>query len=205
MISLKSFVKAIHDAILVANEDLMERNVGLLDKYFVDADADADLQNKLNEALKVSKNIVDKRGAVTRDDFKTATDALEEAKDALQADDSSSEAKDIRSYTPRTVVLEYPKNTASGVEYVPVHVPLLTLTPLNMSQVEKAVLKADFELEMDDEGNLQLNFVDSSNRWGRRDKTRGSLEITIAPHEMSQGLKSVIEGYERALKSQLPQ
>lgn len=34
MISFKSFVNAIHDAILKANEALMDKNTDLLDKYF---------------------------------------------------------------------------------------------------------------------------------------------------------------------------
>ncbi|MFI5151483.1 MAG: DUF2589 domain-containing protein [Bacteroidia bacterium] len=34
MISFKSFITAIHDAIMTTNDALMDKNVGLLDKYF---------------------------------------------------------------------------------------------------------------------------------------------------------------------------
>jgi rRNA maturation endonuclease Nob1 len=38
MISFKSFINAIHDAILKANETLMDKNEALLDKYFEETD-----------------------------------------------------------------------------------------------------------------------------------------------------------------------
>ena len=56
---------------------------------------------------------------------------------------------------------------------------------------------------VDDE--LQLNFTDRNRRFGKKSKTtRGTLEITISPQESSDGLKLLIEGYETALKSQIP-
>jgi hypothetical protein len=36
MISFKSFVQSIHDAVLKANDALMDKNTDLLDKYFTE-------------------------------------------------------------------------------------------------------------------------------------------------------------------------
>lgn len=36
MISLKSFIAAIHEAIIQAGDSLMDRNIGLLDRYFTE-------------------------------------------------------------------------------------------------------------------------------------------------------------------------
>ena len=40
MISFKSFITTVHDAILKANDALMDKNVAILDRYFVDTVVD---------------------------------------------------------------------------------------------------------------------------------------------------------------------
>tara|TARA_R110000796_G_scaffold252645_2_gene390161 strand:+ start:16025 stop:16516 length:492 start_codon:yes stop_codon:yes gene_type:complete len=162
MISFKSFVTAIHDAIINASVSLMDKNVGLLDKYF-------------EETTKET------------------------------TDEATGEKVDRTVLSPKTVILEYPSMTSDGTEITEVHVPLITLVPLQMSQVEKAVVKADFEMEIVN-GEVELNFVKRSNnlRFLRRPKTnRAKLEITITPQETSEGIKVLVEGYEAALKRQI--
>jgi hypothetical protein len=34
--------------------------------------------------------------------------------------------------------------------------------------------------------------------------TMGRIEITVSPSDMSEGMKTIVEGYEKALKSQIP-
>lgn len=162
MISFKSFINAIHEAVVGASDSLMEKNVGLIDKYFVESVTDE-----------------------TQD-----TTGVSVTKKAL---------------TPRSVVLEYPKLTPNGVTKTEVHVPLITLVPLQMSQVEKATLTANFEMEIVD-GELQLHFGKSSSKgFFKKPKTAfGKLEITISPQEASEGLKLMVEGYEAILKQQMP-
>ena len=166
MISFKAFVTAIHNAILGANESLMEQNLGLLEKYF-------------DEGTPTNNN----DGTVQGDTLKA-----------------------------KSVVVEYPQQTSTGIEMVPVHVPLITLVPLSMSQVEKARMEAEFQI-MIQNNEIQLLFpkdevVESKGFFGHSHKSKGAygkLEITLAPAEMSSGLKELVEGYEKALKSQIPQ
>ena len=213
MISFKSFINAIHDAILSANDSLMEKNTGLLDKFFIDSTNEDQLQATLDDALKASSQITSKKGNVTREDFTKASEAMEKAKKALQADEGDTEepgkhegnAQIPGRMTPKSVVVEYPHQTENGIEFVEVHVPLITLAPVAMSQIEKATLTANFEMQIEN-GELQLNFSDRSRSgFGKKSKTsHGKLEITIMPQESSEGLKQLIEGYENALKSQIP-
>ena len=207
MISFRRFVDAIHDAILEANDALMDKNTGLLDKFFKrDGEDPQELQSKLNDALRASRNISDKKGSVTREDFKAATDALDSASKALSGgDDSASSADRPGKLVPRTVVVEYPRQTENGIEKVDVEVPLITLSPISMSHIEKATLTANFEMEIVDD-ELQLNFTNRERApLGKRSRTtRGKLEITIAPSETSEGLKQLVEGYEKVLKAQIP-
>src|SRR6218665_1647544 len=163
MISFKSFVNAVHDAIMNASDSLMDKNVGILNTYF-------------EEVVTEDKNPSTRVTTVKK------------------------------SLSPKTVTLEYPNQNANGdVETTHVQVPLITLVPITMSQIEKATLTADFEMEIVND-ELQLHFTSgSSNTKGgslfKKPKTnRGKLEIVITPKETTDGLKQIIEGYEAILK-----
>lgn len=161
MINFKAFVTAIHDAIINASDSLMDKNVGLLDKYFNEVEKEVK-DEESGEMVK--KNILD----------------------------------------PKTVTLEYPIPTANGMQISEVQVPLITLVPLQMSQVEKAVVTAEFDMEIVN-GEIELNFTkkDSGGFFSKPKKNRTKLEITITPQETSEGLKVLVEGYESALKRQI--
>lgn len=165
MISFKSFVNAVHDAIMNASDSLMDKNVGILNTYF-------------EEVVTEDKN-PSTRVTTTK-----------------------------KSLAPKTVTLEYPNQNANGdVETTHVQVPLITLVPITMSQIEKATLTADFEMEIVND-ELQLHFTNGSSagKGGlfKKSKTnRGKLEIVITPKETTDGLKQIIEGYEAILKRQI--
>lgn len=157
MLSFKSFVNAIQEAIVSASDALMNKNVSLLDKYFIE----------------------------------TTDTSGPEPKTTLQ---------------PKTVILKYPHLNNEGViENLDVAVPLVTLVPLSMSQLEKAVLKADFEMDVVN-GEVQLHFShkDSGGFFEKKHKTSlGNIEITFRPQETSEGFKMLVEGYEAILKRQI--
>ncbi len=166
MISFKSFINAVHDAIMNASDSLMDKNVGILDNYF---------EEITTEEKDPSTKVVTKK----------------------------------KSLAPKTVTLEYPNLAADGsVEVSHVQVPLITLVPISVSQIEKATLTADFEMEIVN-NVLQLHFTNgensnSKNGFFKKSKTnRGKLEIVITPRETTEGLKLVIEGYEAILKRQI--
>lgn len=162
MINFKSFITAIHNAIISASDSLMDKNVGLLDKYF---------DEKITEEE-------DKKTGV-----KTSKTILE----------------------PKTVILEYPVFSSNGPEMSEVHVPLITLVPLQMSHIEKAVLTAEFEMEIVD-GEIELNFTkrkEGGSFLSRPKTTHAKLEVTISPQETTDGLKLIVEGYESILKRQI--
>lgn len=154
MISFKAFVEAIHEAIINASNTLMDKNVGLLDKYF--------------------EEITDKTTNKT-------------------------------TLTPKNVILEYPALTSDGqVSPTEIQVPLITLVPLATSQIEKATLTAEFEMEIID-NELQLSFPSHKSGVFHKDSkgNTGKLEIVISPQESSEGLKLIVEAYEAALKRQI--
>ncbi len=129
-------------------------------------------------------------------------------------EESASEAEDSGgphvSHIPKSVCLIYPHQTSTGIEEVAIHVPLITLVPLSMSQIEKVKLTADFEIHMNDD-KLELYFPSGGSTPKRsifsrkaRKTTTGKLEITLSPHPVAEGIQIVVEGYERALRAQIP-
>lgn len=160
MISLKSFVEAIHEAIISASNSLMDKNEGLLQKYFE--------QSPNSDPQKPGKGTL----------------------------------------VPKSVILDYPTLTADGkVISTQIQVPLITLVPLGMSQIEKATLTAEFELNLV-EDNLQLTFPGKRSegifrKGADSPKMNGKLEIVISPQESSEGLKLIVEAYEAMLKRQI--
>lgn len=206
MISFKNFVDAIHDAVLAANDSLMDKNEGLLKKFFVqDGNDETELQDKLDRALKATRDVSSKATNVTRDDYNRVSEALKDASNALSGGGSGFDATAPGKLRARNVIIEYPQQTKDGVAYVDVEVPLITLSPITTSQIEKATLKANFEMEIVND-ELQINFTNRNrSSIGKRNKTtRGQLEITIAPAESPEGLQQLVESYEKVLMSQIP-
>ncbi len=155
MLSFKSFIDAIHDAVISANDSLMDKNTGLLDKYFDEQDGEG--------------------GPLT----------------------------------PKAVAVEYPYQTKDGLAFKEVQIPLITLVPLTLSEIKEAKVVTDLELSIV-EGELQISFADGGasdkkKLFGKKSQsTFGRLEITIHPQESSEGLRSLVQGYEKALKAQIP-
>lgn len=160
MISFEKFVYAIHDAILMANDKILERSEEIFDKYFQESE---------------------------------------------EIDSKTGKSKKTGTLNPKSVTVEYPYQNSKGeIEVTEVSVPLITMIPMNASHIEKATLKADFELAIIDD-EVQLSFPGSKKSRFKNgdDSTRGSLEIVISPQETSEGLRLLVEGYEAALKGQI--
>jgi len=156
MISLKSFVDAVHDAIVAANDTLTDSSVGIIAKFFKKAKPEN-----------------------TEGDSETVL-------------------------IPESIIVKYPHITEKGIEEVDVNVPLLTLAPLTCPTIDTVEFETRFEMEIV-ENELQLNFSkDNKDSAESKSNRSGHLKIVLSPQEVPEGLKSVIEGYERVLKSQIP-
>jgi hypothetical protein len=159
MISFKSFVQSIHDAVLKANDALMDKNTDLLDKYFTEKRIE----------------VIDKED-------------VQKTKKILE---------------PISVVMQYPTVDDEGsLKNMDIHVPLIAIVPITTSQIEKAKLTADFDMEIVN-GDLQIDFSGKKKLEGlfKKERTsKGKLEIIISPQDTSDGLKLLIERYDTLLK-----
>ncbi|MNK18856.1 hypothetical protein D3C87_370700 [compost metagenome] len=168
MISFKSFVKAIHSAIVDSSDQLMGKNLEIFHKYFE-----------------------------SREEEVVEADGTKKTKSTL---------------VPRTVTLTYPQvneipesnEKGYALKMAPVEVPLVTLVPMTLCNIEKATFTAEFEMEIVQDA-LQINFVKPRSEFVRHSPGHniGKLEITLSPHETAEGLKLLMESYENFLKRQI--
>jgi hypothetical protein len=118
------------------------------------------------------------------------------------------------SLTPKSVKLQYPKPSATGeISMVDVDVPLITLVPLEFSKIDKVKITAQFDLLVI---NNELQIIFSSEEQKRKfslfgkattqtkSGSPGQIEITIRPTDTPEGLKKIIEGYDKVLRAQIP-
>lgn len=200
MIKFDAFVTAIQSAITKANESLVDRNTSkFIDMYFDPPVESDDLQNKLDKAL----------GSLTAKDQSRneRLKALADARDALSggkfsADTEHAEMPD--SYIPKLVSIQFPFFTENGVEYKDIHVPLITLVPITSTEIKEVTLETDIVIsESDDEVHLNFERKLFSQMMGNAKP--GRLTIKVAPRDPAEGLQIVIDGYEKLLRSQIPQ
>lgn len=200
MIKFDAFVAAIQDAIAKANESLIDRHTSKFVEMYFDPTGDGDdLQAKLDKALESLKG-----GQLTRAE---RIKALTDARDALRGDSQSTDtehAESPDSYTPKLVSVQFPFVTEDGVEYKDVHIPLITLVPVTATEIKEVTLETDIVItECDDEVHLNFERKLCSRLIGNAKP--GRLKIKVAPRDPAEGLQIVIDGYEKLLRSQMPQ
>ncbi len=189
MIDLSSLVKTIQDASLSAVELVSAEHLKILDRYF--------------ETIEESENL--NEGSAQRKSHPESLSHL--------LSDSADHLNDEVTQTlrPKTVTIQYPKETAKGFEIQNVDVPLLTLMPISMPQISELKFTSDLELSLDDNDVLKVSFPTKKKerRFHKNtessDKTASAkLEIIFNDANMSDGLQKIIEGYEKALRAQIP-
>ncbi|WP_422359212.1 DUF2589 domain-containing protein [Reichenbachiella sp.] len=212
MFSFKSFVESIQGAVLGANDALMSKNLEVLNQYFEKDDDDGEIQKKIDEALSATDAVVNPSSKISRQDLDHALRSIKELKSTLSQPDAEEQAMAQGDLRPKTVILNYPTTAPDGsIANKEVHVPLITLVPVEFSKVEEVRLKADLELSLVND-ELQVGLGKFSNRPKNTEQESeaskkgsvGNVEIVLKPQQMSDGLQHVVDSYEKILKAQLP-
>jgi hypothetical protein len=208
MLELADLISALHVSVQQAGEALSEANYRAFERYFVDtkdaADAKTTLKNALAEAAALSKTEAPEE--VMRrllDSLQAATSALNSGSTALQ---------------PKMVAIDFPTVTKDGPTVHTVHVPLITLAPFAGVQISKLTFRGDLDVQEGTDGKLRVAFAPTGqtapapsaangtngvdNPAPRRSNT--SIEIVVENAPIPDGFRKVIEGYERALRAQIP-
>lgn len=209
MIGFEQLIHAIHSAISSANDSLMQENLKLLDTYFEEADESEHIRSALDDALGMVNDVLSS-GRPDKETMSRLMEAFEEARDSLQDKGKPKGiSREVKSLQAKTVVIQYPDQTASGLVMRSVHVPLITLVPVSTTKITEIKFRSTLEVQVQQESNqLMVSFPQKpadGNIFNHADHPAGTLiEITIAPQGCPDGLKKLIEGYEKILRSQIP-
>ncbi|HSS79312.1 MAG TPA: DUF2589 domain-containing protein [Thermoanaerobaculia bacterium] len=211
MLDFSDLVGAIQASVQGATDTLARENYALFRQYFFDAKDAGDAKEILQEALRDVATLSESKRP--KEVVKRLTESLEAASTALEGSTGVLQ--------PKLVAIDYPMITSEGPTVHTVHVPLITLSPYSATQISKLTFKADLEVQSTDEGKLQVAFLPSGSsvqpppakkssgaKRGAEDSTsltaNASIEIVIEGTPAADGLRKVIEGYERALRAQIP-
>lgn len=201
MIDFSQFVKVIHDAALSTNQALMAENIKIITKYFDRIEIEEE-NPSIDEAAIAAKKVLVK-GDANEEELRKHLQKLTDANEATRNKQKENKHKSTY-YRPKMVSVQYPQATADGVVIKDVNVPLLTLVPISMSEVSEIKFKTHLEI-IDDDEQLKVSFPGKDHKSsGNGSDHLSSLEITIRPHECSAGLTTLIEGYEKVLRAQIP-
>lgn len=112
-------------------------------------------------------------------------------------------------YQPKMVSMAFPKQAADGsIDSTIVNVPLITLCPISSPRIKDVNFSADLEVTADDNDELFVAFrgtqKSNAEESSLRDPTNTRIEISLVGHEPPEGLQKIIEGYEKALRAQIP-
>ncbi len=214
MIRIGDFVRAIHAAILGANDALMDKNLELLERFFEETGGEEEFQEALDDALAATKDVLRQEGKPGKIALQKVQKAIEELSEALAQkagkETDSDRARFREGLRARMVTIQYPHQTAEGVVMGDVRVPLITLVPLSMTQVSEVKLRSRLEIEIQDDEvfvsfpGRQPGAQADAEGDGSELGTIASLEITLTPHTGSEGLRKIVEGYEKVLRAQIP-
>ncbi|MEL6535789.1 MAG: DUF2589 domain-containing protein [Bacteroidota bacterium] len=216
MLNLRSFIESIQQAVLSANDALVDKNIGLLDRFF-ERDADVEqLQEKLDAAIQASDELNEKGSKASAGQLQSAQEAFKALQEMLAEEATVEDLLTESDLRPKTVSMAYPVKGKDGtITKKEVQVPLITLVPLTFSKIEEFKLRANLTLHVvDDEVQVRLGKVpspalpeaESDTEGGAgRNANIGTVEILIKPQQMADGMQQVVDAYENVLKTQLPQ
>jgi len=210
MLQFSELVSAIHVSVQRAGEALNQANYETFERYFVGTKEPVDARSVLRDALAEASSLSE-TGAPA-DVMRRLAESLEAASSALDSNTTALQ--------PRVVAIDYPTVTKEGPVVHTVHVPLITLVPFAGIQISKLTFRADLDVQAGDDGTLRVGFAPSGSdkhpppnqgglgsAEGHADgaiKANTSIEIVVESTPLPDGLRKVIEGYERALRAQIP-
>ncbi|ADZ91887.1 DUF2589 domain-containing protein [Marinomonas mediterranea] len=113
---------------------------------------------------------------------------------------------------PKTCTMQFPSRTADGIETVTAEVPLLALVPISSPRIMEVKFTTELDITTNKDEKLLVSFPKPRKRsfFSSNDSSDGApsgnatIEITLTGDEPPEGLKTLIDGYERALRAQIP-
>jgi len=122
----------------------------------------------------------------------------------------------VPSYRPKMVALSYPLETAQGPKEHHVYVPLISLIPLSELTISELEIHMNL-VAVEKDSALKVGFTHpppASKKTRKKSQTESpdseeqnfnvKVKITFSETGSPEGLTSIIEGYNKALRAQVP-
>lgn len=206
MLSLKELVEAVNLAALGAADAVRIKNLEIIEDFFEPDDEPDPSKAAAIAALDAAAESMEP--GQERDSVRQARERLVSGSLDGTSDTDMGSGTAMR---PRMVAISYPKETSEGPGSHLVYVPLVTLTPMTTASLSNITFRTDLELSQTEDGDLEIAFPCTGSYSGEKREPGGgargaaaSLEISLDAAAPSQGLQKLIEGYERALRAQIP-
>ncbi|WP_199609097.1 DUF2589 domain-containing protein [Flocculibacter collagenilyticus] len=156
------------------------------------------LMQAIQESIHSASQAVEDEGRKHLDDYF----------DEIEHEEHDSNGNRI-THRPKMVAMEFPSRTPDGIETVVANIPLITLSPISTQKITEVKFTAHLEVTTDENDEVYVAFP--TNKKGglfgkHKDETNENtkIEITLTGAEPPEGLQKVIEGYERAIRAQIP-
>jgi hypothetical protein len=111
-------------------------------------------------------------------------------------------------YSAKIVSINYPvKTDDNSVKNIAVDVPLITLVPISSTRIEELKFTTNLDIVLKNDELLVAfsNGEGNKNMFNNKEKSAtATLEILLRPNDNPEGLKNIIEGYEKILRAQIP-
>ncbi len=167
------------------------------------------LMQAIHQSIHDAARAVEEQGIKHIDDFFELIEADDDEKE------QGSSGKNAKTYRPKTYSMEFPSRTPDGIKTVVVEVPLITLSPISSPRISEVKFTTKLEVTSDESDQLYVAFPMSPKQKKQGffskpesssspDSTNTTIEITLKGDEPPEGLQKLIEGYERALRAQIP-
>lgn len=207
MLTLNQLVETVNNAALVAADTVRAKNLAIIEDFFELADGEDPSIAAAIAALDAAAEDMD--DGVELDNIRKSRQRLV----AMDGGDTTEMPPGISPLMrPKMVAIAYPKESFDGPESHIVYVPLIALTPMSTASLSNLTFKTDLELSQSNSGELLIAFPvadhESIKQTNNNDEqsraAHASLEISLDASATPQGLKKLIEGYERSLRAQIP-
>ncbi len=202
MIRFQSLMQTVQQSIHSAAQAVESEGFKHIDKFF-----DKVINDNSPESQENTKKLNDANEAINSGDVDKASRLLKELNEAPRDSERLPSGEDVI-YRPKMVAMAFPSQGCKGVESTIVNVPLITLCPISSPRIKDVKFSADLEVTTDGSDELYVAFRTAQVTGGEytvnKDSTNTRIEISLVGHEPPEGLQKIIEGYEKALRAQIP-
>ena len=199
MIKFRSLIHELHSSIKQAANEVEAQGIKHINKFFEIVEIPTENVTDLDdESIQKVKTFIDS------DDTEAALSILKNHNEKLA---SNNQVR--RVLKPKTMQMAFPDKDHNGPKISYVDVPIITLTPISSTKIQEVIIKAKLEVTANEQNELLVAFPKQTqggifSTSHEKSTSNVEIEIKLQGGETPEGLRKLVEGYERSLRAQIP-